>query len=334
MISAVELRAVLGADAGLQARIDSIYAAASARIKRYAKNAPTEVKTEATGAVCGAGSIRATAQARNVFPDRWQEGPPDQRVPRVSADPERKVCYRPGASRARAQRCFRDALAVADVPSVEHRSSYTDAGSDRDSRERERRRCAYQRWRPRRLNRAPRCTRRRWRAVRLAGRRLSQRRSQPRGVGRSRRSWSGTGKRSISLTRTRRRAWRLRRSVIGDVHGGPDVASWFYRCAMAGPSATAWRTRSAGGVLHLRWLVDPARPWAGVSPLSHAADTSSLIGWLDKRLAEEASGPVGAFLPVAKYDPDADADLDADPDADPLGQLRHATSAARRAKRC
>ena len=106
-----------------------------------------------------------------------------------------------------------------------------------------------------------------------------------------------------------------------DVHGGPDVASWFYRCAMAGPSATAWRTRSAGGVLHLRWLVDPARPWAGVSPLSHAADTSSLIGWLDKRLAEEASGPVGAFLPVAKYEPDGDVDLD-DPDADPLAQLR------------
>ena len=106
------------------------------------------------------------------------------------------------------------------------------------------------------------------------------------------------------------------------VHGGPDVASWFYRCELAGPSTTAWRTRSAGAVLHLRWLVDPARPWAGVSPLSHAADTASLAGWIEKRLAEESSGPVGAFLPVAKYDADPDADLDADPDADPLGQLR------------
>ena len=108
-----------------------------------------------------------------------------------------------------------------------------------------------------------------------------------------------------------------------DVHGGPDVASWFYRCEMAGPSSTAWRTRSAGAVLHIRWLVDAARPWAGVSPLQHAADTGSLAGWLDKRLSEEASGPVGAFLPVAKYDADPDADLaDADPDADPLAQLR------------
>ena len=107
-----------------------------------------------------------------------------------------------------------------------------------------------------------------------------------------------------------------------DVHGGPDVASWFYRCELAGPSSTAWRTRSAGAVLHLRWLTDAARPWAGVSPLQHAADTGSLAAWLDKRLSEEASGPVGSFLPVAKYDADPDADLDADPDADPLGQLR------------
>ena len=110
-----------------------------------------------------------------------------------------------------------------------------------------------------------------------------------------------------------------------DVHGGPDVASWFYRCELAGPSTTAWRTRSAGAVLHLRWLVDPARPWAGVSPLQHAADTADLAGWLDKRLSEESSGPVGSFLPVAKYDADPDAD-DAD---DPLAALRRDIGSAR-----
>ena len=112
-----------------------------------------------------------------------------------------------------------------------------------------------------------------------------------------------------------------------DVHGGPDVASWWYRCALSGPSTTAWRTRSAGGCLHLRWLVDPARPWAGVSPLQHAADTGSLAGWLEKRLSEEASGPVGSFLPVARFDADPDADLDAD--ADPLAALRRDIGAAR-----
>ena len=113
-----------------------------------------------------------------------------------------------------------------------------------------------------------------------------------------------------------------------DIHGGPDVASWFYRCELAGPSSTAWRTRSAGAVLHLRWLVDNARPWAGISPMQHAADTGSLAGWLDKRLSEEASGPVGSFLPVAKYDADPDADLDADAD-DPLAALRRDIGGAR-----
>ena len=105
-----------------------------------------------------------------------------------------------------------------------------------------------------------------------------------------------------------------------DVHGGPRPSSWVYRCELAGPSGTAWETHSAAAVLHLRWLVDHARPWAGVSPLQRASDTGSLAGWLEKRLSEEASGPVGSFLPVAKYDADPDADLDADDD--PLAALR------------
>ena len=141
-------------------------------------------------------------------------------------------------------------------------------------------------------------------------------------------SWSGTGKRSIIIDADPSAGLALAPVSHWDVHGGPDVASWFYRCELAGPSSTAWRTRSAGAVLHLRWLVDPARPWAGISPLQHAADTGSLAGWLDKRLSEEASGPVGSFLPVAKFDADPDADLDDDAD-DPLGQLRRDIGAAR-----
>ena len=115
-----------------------------------------------------------------------------------------------------------------------------------------------------------------------------------------------------------------------DVHGGPWPSSWIYRCERAGPSGTAWETRVSGEVLHLRWLIDNERPWAGVSPLQHAADTASLAGWLEKRLSEEASGPIGSFLPIAKYDPDPDADLsDADLDADPLAALRRDIGAAR-----
>ena len=72
-MSAVELRAVLGADEGLQARIDSIHAAACARVKRYARDAPVEVRNEAVILMAG-WLYQATAQARNVFPAD-QQGP-------------------------------------------------------------------------------------------------------------------------------------------------------------------------------------------------------------------------------------------------------------------
>ena len=126
-----------------------------------------------------------------------------------------------------------------------------------------------------------------------------------------------------------RRAGCLEPASHWDVYGGPDVSSWAYRVAQVGPTATTWRTLPAPAVLHLRWSVDPNRPWAGVSPMQHASDTGSLSGWLERRLSEEASGPVGAFLPVAKYEPGADVDL-ADPDADdPLSALRRDIGSAR-----
>ena len=114
-----------------------------------------------------------------------------------------------------------------------------------------------------------------------------------------------------------------------DVHGGPRPSSWYYRCELAGPSGTAWETHPASALLHVRWLVDPARPWAGVSPLQRAVDTASLSGWLEKRLSEEASSSVGAFLPVARFDADPDADLDAADAADPLAALRRDIGHAR-----
>ena len=114
-----------------------------------------------------------------------------------------------------------------------------------------------------------------------------------------------------------------------DVLGGAAVELALPSVELSGPSGTAWETHPAASLLHMRWLVDPARPWAGVSPLQRAADTGSLAGWLEKRLSEEASGPVGSFLPVAKYDADPDADLDAADADDPLAQLRRDIGAAK-----
>ena len=107
-----------------------------------------------------------------------------------------------------------------------------------------------------------------------------------------------------------------------DVHGGPRPSSCYYRCELAGPSGTAWETHSAASVLHLRWLTDNTRPWSGVSPLHHASDTGSLAAWIERRLSEEASGPVGSFLPIAKFDADPGADVDGDDADDPLALLR------------
>ena len=90
VISAVELRAALGADAALQGRIDSIYAAACARVKRYAINAPVEVRNEAV-VLLAAWLYQATAQSRNVFPSESQPGPPSTSVARFCY-PARKGC--------------------------------------------------------------------------------------------------------------------------------------------------------------------------------------------------------------------------------------------------
>ena len=67
VIGAVELRATLGADAAQQARVNSIHAACCARIKRYARDAPVEVRNEAVILLAG-WLWQATAQSRAIFP--------------------------------------------------------------------------------------------------------------------------------------------------------------------------------------------------------------------------------------------------------------------------
>ena len=74
MMTASGLRAALGADETLQARIDSIHTACCARIKRYARDAPVEVRNEAL-VVYAAWIYQAQAQRRSVFPADG-EGPP------------------------------------------------------------------------------------------------------------------------------------------------------------------------------------------------------------------------------------------------------------------
>ena len=74
MMTADELRVALGADMALLQRITSIHAACCARLKRYARDAPIEVRNEAL-VMYGAWIYQAQAQRRSVFPADG-EGPP------------------------------------------------------------------------------------------------------------------------------------------------------------------------------------------------------------------------------------------------------------------
>ena len=80
--------------------------------------------------------------------------------------------------------------------------------------------------------------------------------------------------------------------------GGADPASWVYRLAMFGPSGNETRIYPSASVLHFKYATDPARPWAGISPLGFARATGRLAANLELRLGEEAAAKVGYLLPV------------------------------------
>ena len=102
-----------------------------------------------------------------------------------------------------------------------------------------------------------------------------------------------------------------------DVRGGPAEDGWFYRCDLFGPSGTVSRTVPSAQVLHVRYSVDPSRPWRGLSPLEWANSTGALAGHLEHRLGEEAASPVGAYLALPRAD-----GTDPDDESDPLADIR------------
>ena len=83
-----------------------------------------------------------------------------------------------------------------------------------------------------------------------------------------------------------------------DITGGDDPRTWYVRASIFGPSETREVVRPWNAFLHVRYAVDPASPWRGIGPLGWASDTGILAGNLEKRLGEEAGGPVAHLLPV------------------------------------
>ena len=102
-----------------------------------------------------------------------------------------------------------------------------------------------------------------------------------------------------------------------DVEGGPLPSTWRYNMTMDGPTGSIMRRVGEEDVLHLRWSVDPGRPWRGVGPMQAARMTSRLAGSLETRQAEEAAAPVGAILPMGC------GVQDPDDENDPLALLRN-----------
>ena len=84
-----------------------------------------------------------------------------------------------------------------------------------------------------------------------------------------------------------------------DVDGGPDPQTWRYRCTIGGPERTVTYDRVDGAsVVHITYSRDPERPWRGQGPLQVAQLAGRLSAETVAALADEASGPRGAFLPI------------------------------------
>ena len=83
-----------------------------------------------------------------------------------------------------------------------------------------------------------------------------------------------------------------------DVLGqSPDPATWSYRVSTYGPSGVTTQTVPAAAVVHIRYSVDPSRPWRGISPLERAGLDAELLSALLSRLKEESGAPVAHVIP-------------------------------------
>ena len=119
------------------------------------------------------------------------------------------------------------------------------------------------------------------------------------------------------LEATPARGLELLVSGSWDVRGGLGESEWWYRADLQAPSGSTSRTVPSAQVLHVRYAVDPSRPWRGLSPLESASSTGALASNIEQRLAEETGAATGAFIPTPRNDGDPD-----DEDADPLAKLR------------
>ena len=90
----------------------------------------------------------------------------------------------------------------------------------------------------------------------------------------------------------------LRPAGTWDVRGGPDPAGWWYRVDIFGPSGNVTRFLPAPAVVHVRYAVDPARPWLGLGPMQWASSTAAMAGRIEAGIAAEAGAPSAQLVPI------------------------------------
>ena len=78
--------------------------------------------------------------------------------------------------------------------------------------------------------------------------------------------------------------------------GGARESSWRYELHLDGPSRTEVRRLPSAAVIHVRMGASVERPWEGVSAITNAGVTASLLGRVEQRLSEEARTRAGYAL--------------------------------------
>ena len=87
-----------------------------------------------------------------------------------------------------------------------------------------------------------------------------------------------------------------------DLGGGPLPDSWQYNLELPGPTRNETRMLPYASVVHVKANADAAQPWIGVSPLTRAGFTSTLVARLEQRMSEEARSRTGYLLPTGPID--------------------------------
>ena len=108
---------------------------------------------------------------------------------------------------------------------------------------------------------------------------------------------------------------RLIEASSWDITGGFDPSSWVYNVELPGPSDSVSKRVEGSRVVHCRFAWNSSTPWKGISPLEFARSTGSLAAFLETRLGEEASAPVGSIIPIPSDGGDGSED-------DPLATLK------------